>query len=260
LDFLLDTEQLGAYVGDLGRWHDATGPESMPGRCGLSDRAVEDIEDLRDLLAGFIHDRMRICELYQRGDGYGGDGRFLPVTSLRLALTPVSYDQTLLLEGKEQYLSRERIQDIGDSGSKDCVFKAILNLLSRERATTVKNWLPDQPLTVADPYSELDPHEADTVQQPALNTVQALRAYVGLDHGRGVTLAELEQIEDRLRWRQSRNGKVHRIGIRLWDRHLYLRRLPDADHCRMHCEKHIDDGSEIINNPFLQRGKSVRYY
>lgn len=63
LDFLLDTEQLGAYVGDLGRWHDATGPESMPGRCGLSDRAVEDIEDLRDLLAGFIHDRMRICEL-----------------------------------------------------------------------------------------------------------------------------------------------------------------------------------------------------
>ena len=52
-----------------------------------------------------------------------------------------------------------------------------------------------------------DDADAPAVTQPAFTDAQTVRRYCGIDHDDPLTHADLTQVEDRLRWRQSRRGR-----------------------------------------------------
>lgn len=219
LEFRLDVSTHADVVHErFFSYMDSMAPTKLPGASSLVGRLIRDKEALRWVFEDLLHMRIALSELYDQGV-HNGDGRAVPVESLRITLGSASMHSSLALAGKRGALHQNVFHDV-DASYGDCVLQAIIDTVPTFQVGSgsgVKVGLPDRAIGL----------------QPSLNTVEGLRRHCGLQARRGQPLRyeDLVQLMHRLQWRQSRNGKLYSVGIRLWDLSCNLRFSPSPEHC-----------------------------
>lgn len=216
LEFKLDIAGVEQYAYHLDRWFDGHEAAGLEQGSVLSDANVLGRRGLKLLLSRFVEDRNTVLERYGQADE-----RYRRVSELRVTIGRVGFGpRENPLAGLEQHRQNHRVREVA-APYGDCVWQCLIESLDKVEVQrrSGKIWLPSH-----------------------LANVSALRELCGLTHleGQPVCYEDMEQIAERLVWKQTNGENAPLRGVRLYlyDFNLSLQRVLPAP-------REYDDSEDI---------------